>query len=71
MIAIQAEFTDYDLVPTRGVLKLIFEVSEGKQAEVFAKLGFPISGQSLCVGIVRIHEQIPLPNESEADGLRD
>lgn len=66
---IKAEFTDYRPVKTRKVLQLVFEVPAESQTEVFAALGYPISGTSLWVAIAKLAEPLttgaPAPERSE------
>lgn len=57
MSAIRAEFAHYNRLKTRKTVQLIMEVPEEALEKVFATLGYPLSGQSIWVGIARLQEQ--------------
>lgn len=54
MTAIQAELVNYKRIPSRKAFQIILEVPEEHQRLVHDALGYPISGESLWVGLVRI-----------------
>lgn len=53
--ALIANFAEYRLIKTRGVLALIVEVPVERQAEAFAALGFPQPGQEIPVAVARLN----------------
>lgn len=46
-----ADFVDYDLIPTRGRFKIIFETDAENQKAVFDILGYPQPGENCFVKI--------------------
>lgn len=62
MSAIKAVYHGYKPIPTRKAFQIILEVPEEAQAEVFATLGYPISGQDIWVAVARLQ----VPEESNA-----
>jgi hypothetical protein len=54
MSAIEGQFVTFKHISTRGVIQMVIEAPETSAPEVFAHLGYPRSGESLYVAVVRL-----------------
>ena len=59
--AVLAAFTEYRMVKTRSVLQLLVEIPLEQQADVFAKLGYPLPGAETWVAIALLNPATVVP----------
>lgn len=67
MTAIQATLEDYKRIKTRNSWQIILEVKTSEFPKVLATLGNPDSGESIWVGVARIHPEVAQENQLAAE----
>ncbi len=66
---VRAEFVDYKTVRTRSTLQIVLEVPIEQQADIFAKLGYPLPGEHKWVAVALLAESAAIATPDNVRSL--